>query len=78
MKEQEELYIIKNLHCKVVEDFTTDVKNVLKCITVEICIAQKKNIIVSSIHRTPGSNVILFKDWVDEMYTSTGQEDNLW
>ncbi len=69
------LYADKNSHCKVVESMTTAVKDVLECITEEICMEQKKNIIVCCIYRTPGSNVVLFKDWMEEMFSSNSQKE---
>lgn len=50
------------------------VDNLLECVTTEICLKKKKNIIVSCIYRSPGSNIDTFKDWMEEAFTKTSQK----
>ena len=52
----------------------TVVDNVLECITIEISRAIEKNIIVSCIYRTPGSNIDTFKNWMEDHFSITNNE----
>jgi len=56
------LYVDKDLNYKVVEKMSMVVDTLLECVTIEICMEKKKNIIVSCIYRSPGSNIDIFKD----------------
>lgn len=50
------MFFDSSYNSKVVENMSAVVNNVLECITIEISRA-KKNIIVSCIYRTPGTNM---------------------
>lgn len=67
--------MVKHLKYNVVKNMTTVVDNVFKCITLEICMEKKKNIIVKCIYRTPGSNIETFKDWMEEVFGKVKQKD---
>lgn len=47
------------------ENMSAVVDNVLECLTIEISMVNKKNVIVSCIYRTPGSNMDVFKNWIE-------------
>lgn len=64
----------KNLKYKMVEKMTMVVDNILECVTIEISMGKEKNVIVSCIYRTPGSNTEIFKEWVDKTFTRTNQK----
>lgn len=68
------LYVDKNLNYKVVEEMSTVVDNLLECVTIEICLEKKKNMIVSCIYRAPGSNIDIFKDWMEEKIGKINQK----
>lgn len=43
--------------------------NLLECVTIEILMENKKNILVSCIYRAPGSSIDTFSDWVEKNYS---------
>lgn len=69
------LYIDRKINCKVVDGMSMAVDNVFECVTVEICMEKNKNIIISCIYRAPGSNMEIFKDWMEKMLTKNNQKD---
>ena len=56
------LYIDRNLRYKTIENMSTIVNDVMECITIEICMGTKRNVIVSCVYRTPGSNIEIFTE----------------
>uniref|UniRef100_A0A8C6M161 Reverse transcriptase domain-containing protein n=1 Tax=Nothobranchius furzeri TaxID=105023 RepID=A0A8C6M161_NOTFU len=68
------LYIDKNLNYKKVEMMTTTIEGVMECVTVEISMKKKTNILVSCIYRTPGSKIETFKNKMEEMFTNLYQK----
>lgn len=46
----------------------TTVDNLLECITIEICNEKTKNVVISCIYRAPGTNIELFRKWMEDMY----------
>lgn len=67
------IYVDTNYSFKVIENTSTVVDNVLECMTIEI-IRARKNIIVSCIYRTPGSDIDIFKNWMEEDFAFRNQE----
>ncbi len=63
------MFVSKNLNFRVLDDVTTAISNVLECLTTEIHKEKEKNIIISCIYRTPGSNSELFKDWIEDVFS---------
>lgn len=53
---------------KMIENMTMVVDDILECLTIEIVRTKKKNIIVSCIYRTPGSNIDVFNNWMEEHF----------
>lgn len=51
---------------------TTD--DVIAWITFETCRDRKKNVIVSCVYRTPGSNIETFKDMMEEIFSQSNQK----
>ena len=43
---------------------STVINIVLECVTFEILMEKNKNIVVSCLYRTPGSNIDSFINWV--------------
>lgn len=58
------LFVDKKLKFRVLENMS--VNNTLECIPIEI--HNGKNIITSCVYRTQGSNIELFRDWMEEMF----------
>lgn len=48
---------------------STVVDNLLECITLEICNEKNKNIVISCIYRATGTNIDLFRKWMEGMYS---------
>ena len=58
------LFVDTNLIYKVVENMSTVINIVLECVTFQIWMEKNKNIVVSCLYRTPGSNIDSFINWV--------------
>ncbi len=63
------IYVDRNLKFRVLSDMTAVVDNVLECISIEIIKEKSKNVIISCIYRAPGSNIEIFKDWMEETFS---------
>lgn len=57
-------FVILCLKCKVVKNMTVVIKNVMECLTIEILVEISKNILVSSIYRTPASCIDQFTIYI--------------
>lgn len=68
------IYVDSTLNYKVVDGMTTVIDTLVECLTVEICMGKSKNILISCIYRAPDSSIEVFKDWVEDMYTSNNQK----
>ena len=68
------LFVDRKFNFKVDEKLSVVVDNLLECVTIEIVMERKKNIIVSCIYRTPGSNIDLFRDWMEENFSRISQK----
>ncbi len=67
------LYVDKHLNYKV-EDMSATVDNVMECITIETYRKRTKNVIVSCVYRTPGSNTETFTLKMEEMFAKLNQK----
>ena len=63
------LFVDTNLIYKVVENMATVINIVLECVTFQIWMEKNKNIAVSCLYRTPGSNIDSFIYKVEEQFT---------
>ena len=68
------IYVDKTLHFKVLDRMTTVVDNVLECISIEICKEKRNNLIISCLYRAPGSNIEVFKDWMEDIFSNKGNK----
>ena len=59
------LYTHDNLKVKQIESSSREINGILESITVELHIEKGKNIVVSCIYRTPGSNINTFSEYLD-------------
>ena len=62
-------YVNKELASKYIPHKSTVVDNLLECITIEIMISGHKNVIVSCLYRTPGSNTNDFSEIRYDLYS---------
>ena len=68
------IYIDSRLKHKIVESMTTAIEDVCECVTVEISMEKKKNILVSCVYRAPDYSVELFKNFMEGMFARTEQK----
>lgn len=61
------LFVDRNLRCRRVENMSTIINDLMECLSVEIELERKKKIVVMCVYRTPGSNVELFKERLEEL-----------
>ena len=62
-------YVNKELASKYIHHKSIVVDNLLECITIEIMISGHKNVIVSCLYRTPGSNTNDFSEILYDLYS---------
>lgn len=56
------------LRCKVVDNMTRVVDNIMEIITMEIINEKSKNVLVSCVYRAPGTSVEIFTDIIAERF----------
>lgn len=54
------MFVFSHLKCKVVNNMTAVIDNLMECLTIEIQVERSKNILVSCIYRTPASCIDQF------------------
>ena len=64
------LYIHDSLKVKQLVSSSIEINGILESITVELQIEKGKNIVVSCIYRTPGSNITTFTEYLDNFLYS--------
>lgn len=69
------IYVDNGLKCKVLEEMTTVVDNLLECLTIELCMEKSRNIIISCIYRAPGTSIEVFTEWIECMFASKSNKD---
>ena len=69
-------FVDKNLSYKVLEGMLPAASDLIECITIEICIKKKKkkNVIISCVYRTPGSNAETFLVKMEETFAKLNQK----
>ncbi|XP_024136829.1 uncharacterized protein LOC112151929, partial [Oryzias melastigma] len=63
------LYVKKDMKFKIITHMTMTIDNVLECLTIEICCEKRKNVIITCVYRTPGSNMEQFIQWIEKMFS---------
>ncbi len=61
------LYVHDSLKVNKIEQFSLEMHNILESITLEIIVESGKNVIVSCIYRTPGSDIHIYTDFVEQI-----------
>ena len=64
------IYVNDSISFKIIDTMFVVTDDILECVTVELCINKKYNIIFSCIYRTPGTNVDMFTQQLDLMIKS--------
>lgn len=67
--------LTKTLTVQSVKNMTLVGKEVFECITVEIALQKRRNIVESCVYRAPGSDMNLFEDWVEKIFTINTRKD---
>ena len=62
------IFIKQGIKYKVIERLTTAVVDLFECISIELSLDRK--VIVSCVHRPPGSSIEEFTNCIDNMYTT--------
>ena len=62
------LYVHKDIQCSKCISKSLTVNGIFECVTIELAIPNKKNIIVSCIYRKPGSNIDTFCENVERIF----------
>ena len=64
------IYVNISIEFKVLQTMSVVIDDILECITVELSISNRKNIIVSCIYRAPGTSVDIFTDQLEMLITT--------
>lgn len=67
-------FVDNTIQYKVLEEMTMVVNNILECITIELVKKGKKNVIISCVYRTPGSNIEVFTEWIEQMFSKVDRK----
>lgn len=67
------LYVHHNLNSVEVEKMSMAVDDIMECITVEIAMEKTKNLQISCIYRSPGTDINIFTDHLTEMYSNNNK-----
>ena len=59
------IYVNDSLDYRVIDRMSVTINGVMECVTVELCINKRKNIIVNCVYRTPGSDIQTFIDQIE-------------
>ena len=59
------IYVSNSLDYRVINCMSVRINGVMECVTVELCINKRKNIIVNCVYRTPGSDMQTFIDQIE-------------
>uniref|UniRef100_A0A3B5QVU5 Reverse transcriptase domain-containing protein n=1 Tax=Xiphophorus maculatus TaxID=8083 RepID=A0A3B5QVU5_XIPMA len=61
------LFADSEIRCKIKDTMSTTVEGVMEMITIEVLSEKSRNIVVSCVYRTPGSNLELFTEKLIEL-----------
>ena len=61
-------YVDTAFRCSLVKNMTTVIDNILECVTVEIFFENAKNVMITTVYRTPGSCLDTFNATLDSMF----------
>ena len=64
------LYVSKTLNFKKLDKYSVQLDDVMESVTIEIDIANSKNIILSCVYRSPGSKLEQFIDYIEQFLKS--------
>lgn len=53
---------------------TIAIDEIMECLTVEIQLEKKSNVIVSCVYRTPGSIVEMFNECIEKLFSTVNQK----
>ena len=56
------IYVNVSIEFKVLQTISVVIVDILECFTLELCLSNRKNSIVSCIYRAPGTSVDTFTD----------------
>ena len=68
------IYVDQSLRCSTVPSMTTTRDGIMECLTIEIDLAESKNVIISCVYRTPGSCLDIFNQELDNMFGNTNNK----
>lgn len=71
------IYITSNIRYKVIDKMCTTIDDVLECISVELCMENKKNVIVSCLYRQSGSSIDNVTNFIEKTYRHKKCDINL-
>lgn len=49
-------------------------RSTMECLTLEIHYGKKKNITISCVYRSPGSNAHCFSEWMEKLFSSLNKK----
>ena len=69
------IYVDTNLKFKSVENMSQAVDNLVECITIEICMGNMRNVLISCVYRIPDSSIDNFRVWMEDMFSKIGNKN---
>ena len=71
------LYVTQELACKLLYCKSFVVNDILECVTIEILLAGQKNVIVTCVYRSPDSNVDVFSEYIEQLFTDLSMRKSI-
>lgn len=68
------LFVNRRLKYKIIANMTTAIDEVCECISIEIDMEKRKNIIVSCVYRAPNSSIEHLKNAMESLFSNTEQK----
>lgn len=71
------IYVHNSLDYKNINVMSMNVNGIMECISVELCISNRRNIIVNCTYRTPGSDLQIFTEHIELMLKKVNNKKSI-
>ena len=74
------LYVKQDIQCQLLTEKSVSIEGILECVTVAIQVNKpisKKKCVISCIYRTPGSNIDMFIDTINTIFSDSKYNSSL-
>ena len=72
------IFINNVFNHRIINELSMTYDGLMECLTIELCLKKSKNIIVSSIYRTPGSSIDMFIERFSDTFSTCSNDKELY